>query len=160
MKCNIDKLNEIAKPMSQKAIDSAKFRKDNREWLTVSLKIAIKIRKILKDKNLKQIDLAERMGVSPQQVNKILSGKENLCIETITKVAKALELSFSQITDIERKKISNDAALVVNKVEEVDYTPMPTNSTFINMSTQEDRYLVTYDIANFITPNNLTHYIA
>ncbi len=100
MEFNIDKLNEIAKPMSQKAIASAKFRKENREWLTVSLKIAMKIRKILKDKNLKQTDLAERMGVSPQQVNKILSGKENLCIETIIKVAKALDLSFSQITDI------------------------------------------------------------
>ena len=160
MKCNIDKLNEIAKPMPQKAIDSAKFRKDNREWLTVSLKIAIKIRKILKDKNLKQIDLAERMGVSPQQVNKILSGKENLCIETIAKVAKALDLSFSQITDIERKKVSNDATLVANKVEEVVYTPTPASTVFRSISTQVDKYQVTYDIANFITPNNLTHYIA
>jgi len=40
----------------------------------------------LKEQGLTQKDLAGRMGVSPQQVNKITGGQENLTLQTIIKL--------------------------------------------------------------------------
>lgn len=97
MEVNIDKLRELAKPVSEKAKNAARYRDDNRDWLNKSAKIAIRLRKILRDNNISQIELANRMGVTPVQVNKILSGKENLGLKTICKVEKAIGLSLIEI---------------------------------------------------------------
>ena len=44
----------------------------------------------LRAKNVSQKELAEKIGVSPQQVSKILRGNENLTLETIAKLEAAL----------------------------------------------------------------------
>ena len=51
---------------------------------------------------------AEEMNVTPQDITKIVSGKENLTLETITKLQKALNIvilttshSHEKIADIE-----------------------------------------------------------
>nr|WP_083188164.1 helix-turn-helix transcriptional regulator [Prosthecochloris sp. CIB 2401] len=44
----------------------------------------------LHEKSMTQKELAVSMGVSPQQVSKILKGTENLTLETISKLERAL----------------------------------------------------------------------
>ena len=83
----MNKLNEklsnlaSAKPSEWKA--KAKYRRDNRDWLKWSAAIAVKVLDALKAQGLTQKDLAERMGVSPQQISKIVRGQENLTLQTI-----------------------------------------------------------------------------
>jgi transcriptional regulator with XRE-family HTH domain len=75
----------------------ADFRQENRSWLKKSQAIAIKINKALTDKSMSQKELAEKMGVSPQQVNKIVKGRENLTLETIGKLEIALGISLIEV---------------------------------------------------------------
>ena len=74
----------------------AQERRKNRAWLRHSQKIAAKVLSALRngDKKMTQKELAKKIGVSPQQVNKIVKGRENLMLETITKLEQALGISF------------------------------------------------------------------
>lgn len=64
----------------------------NRPMLRESRKIAIKVMKRLDELDWSQKDLAEALKVSPQQVSKIISGKENLTIETQIKLQDILNI--------------------------------------------------------------------
>jgi ribosome-binding protein aMBF1 (putative translation factor) len=96
------KLSELAssKPSNWKA--KAKYRRDNRVWLKRSAAIAVKVLDALKAQGLTQKDLAERLNVSPQQVNKIVKGEENLTLETITNLE--LTLGIHIIIDSDHSK--------------------------------------------------------
>ena len=78
MKFNVEKLKQMSRPMTDEEKKDIEFRKENREWLAVSERLALKLRRILRTEGILQSELAERMGVTPAQVTKILSGKENL----------------------------------------------------------------------------------
>lgn len=72
----------------------AKYRRDNREWLKKSAAIAVRVLSALKDQNLSQKELAERMNISPQQISKIVKGHENLTLETISNLEIALGIQI------------------------------------------------------------------
>ena len=97
MKFNANKLKELSRPLSMDEKEEIEFRKDNKGWLAISERLALKIRRILREKKLSQYELAEKMGVSPAQITKILSGKENLGIKTISKIEQALEVNLIEI---------------------------------------------------------------
>lgn len=65
-------------------------------WLLYSRKIAIKIAFAMKQQNLSRQDVADRMGCSPQYVSRLLKGEENLSLETICKLEKALNIPILQ----------------------------------------------------------------
>lgn len=90
---NIDKLNRLASGKS-KWLEEAKERQSNKAWLKHSRKIAIKVLGTLRESGIKQKELAEMLNVSPQQINKIVKGKENLTLETISKLELALGISL------------------------------------------------------------------
>ncbi|MFA6770317.1 MAG: helix-turn-helix transcriptional regulator [Bacteroidales bacterium] len=92
----LDKLNSISTPDTTWRKD-ALYRKANREWLMNSAKIALVILRAIKNCSMTQKELAERMGVKPQQISKIVKGKENLTLETIGKLEKALNLKIVDI---------------------------------------------------------------
>ena len=79
----IEKLMQVAQPVSEKEKKEAEFRKANKEWLRKSAKIALAIRRELRLKGMAQQDLAAKMGLSPQYVGRILKGQENLTLEYI-----------------------------------------------------------------------------
>ncbi|AFM03292.1 putative transcription factor, MBF1 like protein [Bernardetia litoralis DSM 6794] len=74
--------------------EEAKYRQANREWLRHSRKIAIKINRHLKDNGMQKQELATLLNVSPQQVSKIVKGRENLTLQTISKIEKTLGISL------------------------------------------------------------------
>jgi len=74
------------------------YRNQNRKWLEKSARIAIRVLRLLDENNLTQRDLALKMGVSPQQVNKLLKGRENLTLETITRLEEVLGVALVSIT--------------------------------------------------------------
>lgn len=80
--------------------EEAEFRTANKEWLRYSQQIAMMMLDKMEELHLTQKSLAERMGCSQQYVSKILKGKENLSIETLTKIENALQLSLlPQVTE-------------------------------------------------------------
>jgi len=60
--------------------------------LRESQNIAIKVLRKLDELAWSQKELAREMGVSPQQISKIVSGKENLTIETQIKLQNILDI--------------------------------------------------------------------
>jgi transcriptional regulator with XRE-family HTH domain len=101
----LEKLNAIAIDESKQWEEKADWRKENREWLNKSAKIAIRIlREIRVQKQINgmsQKRLAELVGVSPQYVNKIVKGQENLSLETICKIEKALGIILIETPTVE-----------------------------------------------------------
>lgn len=89
-----NKLEAMAKPRPSENVRRAKERKENREWMRMSQEIALGIHRYLRLTNTTQKEFAERMGVSPAYVGKLLKGRENLTLETIWKIQELLGLSF------------------------------------------------------------------
>src|SRR3984893_2547708 len=89
-----EKLSKIASKQPSQWKEKAKYRRDNREWLKTSAAIALTVLEALKMQNLSQKDLAELMNVSPQQINKIVKGGENLTLETISNLEIALGINI------------------------------------------------------------------
>ena len=98
MKFNVETLKQMSRPMTDKEKKDIEFRKDNREWLAISERLALKLRRILRTEGIPQNELAVRMGVTPAQVTKILSGKENLGLKTISKIENAIGHSLIEVT--------------------------------------------------------------
>jgi len=90
MKFNVERLKQIAHPLSDDDRRKMDFRQENCDWLRLSAMFALKLRRMMDDRDISQAELAKRMEVSPAQITKILSGKENLQLKTIAKVNKAL----------------------------------------------------------------------
>lgn len=99
----IAKLNELSNGNKSQWYEDATWRKENRAWLKKSQAIALKIlRQIRENKQLgvspcTQVELANALGVKPQQVNKWVKGKENFTLETIDKIEKALKVDLIHI---------------------------------------------------------------
>lgn len=88
------KLDALAQPSSKEARNAAKQRVENRDWLRKSFEISLKVLSVLKQKGWNQKQLAEAMGVSPQQVSKIVSGKENFTLQTIASLENILGMQL------------------------------------------------------------------
>ena len=90
MRFDVEKLKQKARPMTDNERREINERDANRDWLALSARFALSVREILRNEHITQTELASRMGVSCSQVTKILSGKENLSLQTIAKIEKAL----------------------------------------------------------------------
>lgn len=74
--------------------EEAEWRRDNWSWLRHSQKIAVKVLLQMKRIGLTQKALAERMNCTQQYVSKILKGKENMSLETLSKLEDALGIDL------------------------------------------------------------------
>jgi antitoxin component HigA of HigAB toxin-antitoxin module len=94
------KLYELSKGQVSTWSEEADFRIKNHKWLRYSGNIASRILAAMEDKgDMSQKQLAELMGVSPQQISKILKGGENLTLETIAKFSEVLGVEFISFPD-------------------------------------------------------------
>jgi len=72
--------------------EEAAWERENRAWIRHSQYIAVKMLSKMDELHMSQRKLADEMGCSQQYISKILKGKENLSLETISKIEKALDL--------------------------------------------------------------------
>jgi plasmid maintenance system antidote protein VapI len=101
MKFNIERLKEVAQPVSAEALKEAEYRKQNWDWLEKSALIALDIHAYLRKNNISKQEFAKMLGVSPAQVTKLLSGKENLGLKTISKIESILKMDLVVIPNFE-----------------------------------------------------------
>lgn len=94
MKANLENFEKLVSTESSKWLEEAIWREKNAEWLDLSTKIAIRVLRTIRAKNINQTELAKLLVVSPQYVNKILKGTENLSLETICKLQTALGIEL------------------------------------------------------------------
>lgn len=94
MAFNRQKLDAVAKARPTENVSRSMERAKNREWMRMSQDIALGIHRYLRTTNMTQKEFAERMGVSPAYVGKLLKGRENLTLETIWKIQELIEISF------------------------------------------------------------------
>ena len=100
---NLENFLKLVSKDKSGLLEEMEWRKANRDWLRKSGRIAIKVLRSLREKNMSQKNLAELMGVSPQHINKICKGQENLSLETISKLENALGIKIFEMADEEIK---------------------------------------------------------
>ncbi len=93
-KKTLDFLETHQSEMPSKWREEAEWRRDNWSWLRHSQKIAVKVLLQMKQEGLTQKALAERMDCTQQYVSKILKGKENMSLDTLSKLEDALGISL------------------------------------------------------------------
>lgn len=101
---NLENFQKLVSDEKSGWLDKFLYHQSNKKWLDKSAKVAVNVLEALHEKGLSQKDLAEKMNVSAQQINKIVRGKQNLTFETIAKLETALEISLVEI--IEYKSIN------------------------------------------------------
>lgn len=115
----LKKVNEIAEKEPLKWLEEAEESITSFEWRMKSERISLRILNEIKARKIShemsQKILAEKMGVSPQYVNKILRGQENLSLETICKIEKALGITLVEIPlNVETQNTSEFIAMPDN----------------------------------------------
>lgn len=119
---NKEKFLLLVSEEDTKTITEVKQRIKNREMLRESQQIAIKVLMKLDLLGWSQKTLAEKMKVSPQQINKIVSGKENLTLETQIKLQNILDIPvLASYFDNLSEKITENI-LTFSKKEEYTVT--------------------------------------
>ena len=94
MKTVVEKLREHSEPDTSNWREVFKEMNANDIWLKHSQHIAlIKLDK-MDELKMTQKQLAERMSCSHQYVSKVLKGQENLSLETLAKIERALGISI------------------------------------------------------------------
>lgn len=118
MKSNVnkEKLKKFISQEPSKWIEQADFYESNKEWLDKSALIAIKILSTLRSQSFTQKELAESIGVSPQYINKVVKGYENLSLETICKIERALGITLIAVPAYEASQV------IVNSFSAVPYS--------------------------------------
>lgn len=115
------RLEKFAKLVSDKPsnfLAKLEYYNSNKNWLQNSSKIAINVMEILKEKKWTQKELAEKMKVSAQQINKIAKGQQNLTFETISKLESALGVSLISINEI---KSINEIETISTQIKAIEY---------------------------------------
>lgn len=125
---NLENFQKLVSNEQSGWLDTFLNYKVNKSWLDKSAIVAVNVLEALKAKGWSQKDLAQKMKVSAQQVNKILKGQQNLTFETISKLEAALCISLIEIIDYKsiaeiktnstkikavEKKLTNELAKVV-----------------------------------------------
>ena len=111
--------NQCQEPSKWK--ERALWHRENWGWLKHSMQIALKAKRQMDALGLTQKILAERMGCSQQYVSLILKGKENLTLETISKMERVLDCDlFAHTSESIRSHAYsiNQPATYLNEPEE------------------------------------------
>lgn len=96
----IVKLEKLVNEEKSGWLEKAEWREENHAWLDRSALIAIKVLSAIKAQGSSQKELAEKMGVSAQYINKIVKGSENLSLDTITKLESALGIQLIEVVGL------------------------------------------------------------
>ncbi len=90
----LERLRQHAETIHSDWRECAEWRRENRDWISRSQEIALRMLNSMDKLHLTQRALAERMGCSQQYISKVLKGQENLSLETLVKIENALGIEL------------------------------------------------------------------
>lgn len=91
---NIIKFNELISNEKSNWVQDANFRNDNRYWLVISKKVALKILKGIREQNISKELLSDKTDIPMEILDTMLKGKYNYSIEEIGRIEKALNINI------------------------------------------------------------------
>jgi transcriptional regulator with XRE-family HTH domain len=132
-----ENLNQIVSKTASKWKTRAKQDRSNRRKISRAQAFALELMDYMSTHGIKQNQLAKRMGVSSQQVNKILRAKSNLTFETLDKIEDALNITISsakikQYRSADSPVIQNIMKLVYKKHKVIEENISTQVKTSIN----------------------------
>ncbi|MCU4155228.1 helix-turn-helix transcriptional regulator [Carboxylicivirga sp. A043] len=150
MKTNKEKFLNLVSKEETNTLNKNKERIRNRKRLRESQAIAMKVLEKLEEPGWTQRRLAQEMGVSPQQITKIVKGKENLTLETIVKLQDILDIAILA-TYVEKHQRENAITANEKLVSSVPYIistqalhaqtyTAPAKSVKMNYYKEKDKY--------------------
>lgn len=134
-----EKILGLVSKEDTKTLENNRSRIANRQWLRASQEVAMKILDKLEALNWSQKDLAEKMGVSPQYINKVVKGKENLTLDTLVRLQNMLDMPV--LASYYEDNIDKMEAYIM---EETPVDSITFSSNYSQKTTQEIQ--MTYDI--------------
>jgi plasmid maintenance system antidote protein VapI len=125
---NKDKFNQLVSGEDNRTLADVNKRIKNRAMLRESQQIALKVLMKLDEFGWSQKDLAKAMEVTPQQITKIVSGKENLTIETQIKLQHILDIPVlasyyeNKMTEIDQRIVTFEKRVDKMVVQAIEYS--------------------------------------
>lgn len=115
---NKEKFLQLVSEEDTKTLAEVNKRIKNRAMLRESQQIALKVLLKLDELGWSQKDLAKAMDVTPQHISKIVSGKENLTIETQIKLQNILDIPV--LASYYEKKAEKLEEMILTFEEQID----------------------------------------
>jgi transcriptional regulator with XRE-family HTH domain len=142
---NKEKFLALVSIEETKTIERAKERLARKNYAKTSKKIAFTILSKLDELGWKQNQLAAKMGVTPQQINKWVKGNENFTIDTLNQLGDVLGINF--ISDEFENKTTTPKVKRTNREEYELPVVIKTMYPTITLTSRTD-YTNEYLIAN------------
>ena len=101
MKFNVEKLKKMSRPMTEDEKRDIEFRRENREWLAISERLALKLRHILKTEGISQTSdtLQELVDESSNRV--IATGSSfSRIVDHMHQLTERNDALFKGVTDL------------------------------------------------------------
>lgn len=95
---------------------------------------------VLKEKNMNQTELADKIGVSKQVMSKIIKGQKAINVEEIKKIADILTVDVNRLTE-DRNNISEDDESLVMLMGTVGNKESKETLAFLNEVIDELIYM-------------------
>jgi len=152
---NVENFEKLVSNENSGWLDKFLHYKANKKWLDNSSKVAVNVLEALKEKGMSQKDLAEKMDVSAQQVNKILKGKQNLTFETVAKLEEALGIVLLEIVGFKSPNAIKTSATQVKAIQKTNTERIPVSKPFSNDFIKKEgvRMNVVYNVLKQQTSN-------
>lgn len=99
MSRTIDFLKQHESNAPSRFYENAEGRRENREWLKWSRDVALSLVDYMEINEINRNGLAERLGVTPQYVSKILSDKVNFSFKSIAEIENKLSIKLIRIME-------------------------------------------------------------
>lgn len=99
MSRTIDFLKQHESKTPSKFQENAEWRRENREWLKWSRDVALSPVDYMETNEINRNGLAERLGVTPQYVSRMLSGKVNFSFKSIAEIENKLSIKLLNIIE-------------------------------------------------------------
>jgi len=74
------------------------------------------VKQLMKIQGLNNVELAKKIGVSKQYISQILSGKQDVRVSTLTKLANALDVSIARLLNSETNLVVQSSKAITKKV--------------------------------------------
>jgi transcriptional regulator with XRE-family HTH domain len=88
------------------------------------IEIGLRLRKIREEKRMSQTEIAQSMKMLPNQYNKVENGKVSPSLETLTKIAEALDVSLDVIVyGFSRNNVKPEDASLSEKIQKLNALP-------------------------------------
>lgn len=107
---NKKKIEEIEVPEFQQSIDTMPI--DSKIFVEKSLEIVNYIHEVMEAKEMRQKDLAAKMGKTEAELSKILSGMHNLTLRSISKLEAALGETIACVPKLLNKSFGKNNGVV------------------------------------------------